>query len=160
MTGDARITAQNITAELLLRSVEIGGPRVLSIGQNDSNQNGTLILSGNSTYSGGTDIHNHAVQASHSNAFGTGTVNILGTTSARVTYIAVGNGVNIANPITITSFSGQGGSRGVIEGGRVAQVSALGAGAGIVSGPVNIATTGPQVNTWAHFSAGEAQDSP
>jgi fibronectin-binding autotransporter adhesin len=157
---NARITNQNQTSRILAPISEEGGARILSIGNPGATQNATLILGGNSTYTGGTIIDNTNVQVNSNNALGTGAVTMNGYTSARQTFLSVGNGVNMANPININSRAGQAGSRGVIEGGTALQVTELGgAGVGTISGPIAIAATENQVNTWAHFSAGQAVNS-
>ncbi len=156
LTGDAQIANLNLTNFIDAPISEVGGARALTIGTLVANNNANLSLNGNNTYSGGTNIESTNVIVNSSTAFGSGAVNLNGYTSARTTTISIGNGMNVANPINLSSFAGQGGSRGAIEGGTTNQIAALGgAGVGTVSGPININAAGNQVNTWAHFSAGQ-----
>jgi fibronectin-binding autotransporter adhesin len=150
---NTRIGAQNVTGRINAVIDDGVNSYNLQIGNPTATQNGTLILGAANTYGGATNIENHAIMVNNNNAFSTGQVNLNGYTSARTTFISVGNGINVSNPINMSTFAGQGGSRGAIEGGRNQQVNDLGAGVGEYSGPVNI--TGGLVNTWAHFSAGE-----
>ncbi len=159
LTGDAQIANLNLTNFIDAPISQVGGARVLSIGTQNANNNATLFLSGNSTYSGGTNIESTNVQVNASQAFGSGAVNINGYTNARNTFISVGNNVNVGNAINLSSFAGIGGSRGAIEGGSTAQVEQIGVGLGTVSGPINITAAGNLVNNWAHFSAGQAAGS-
>jgi fibronectin-binding autotransporter adhesin len=160
MTGDARITNQNSNNRIDAPISEEGGPRVLTFGNPGATQNSNLILAGTSSYTGGTNIENMNMQISASQAFGSGPLNLNGYTGARTTTISLGAGKSLNNPINLSSFAGQGLSRGAIEGGTTLQVADLGgAGVGTVSGPISIATTENQVSSWAHFSAGQAANS-
>jgi fibronectin-binding autotransporter adhesin len=161
LTGNAQIANLNLTNFIDANISETAGPgKVLTIGTvATANNNATLSMNGNNTYSGGTNIENTNVLVNSSSAFGTGAVNLNGFTSARNTHISVGGGITVGNAINLSSFAGIGGSRGAIEGGTSAQVELNGAGVGTVSGPININAAGNLVNNWAHFSAGQGAGS-
>jgi len=64
---------------------------------------GTQTLSGNSTYSGGTTIAQGTLSITSNNALGTGTVTVqTGSPTATNARLLLANGVNLANPITLS----------------------------------------------------------
>jgi fibronectin-binding autotransporter adhesin len=80
---------------------------------------GTLTLSGNNSYSGGTTITGGVLQASHNNALSTGVVTIAGTR------LVVTDGVTIGNDVVINSNTGATG-RGLIENSSTANATVNG----------------------------------
>ncbi len=148
LTDNARIMSSGITARI---QAPISGSFGLEYGNPNGNQNGTIIVSGDNTYSGPTQIENHVIMANHNQAFGSGNVQLAGIGTARNTQISVANGVTIANPIFVLTTAGQNG-RGAIEGGSSTQVSEKGAGEGILSGTITLA--GNMAPDRAHFGSG------
>ena len=70
---------------------------------------GTLILSGNNSYSGGTLLENGALRMTHNNAIGSGTltVNNLGSTFLTFTDgITIGNDINLATSTIVAPDTG------------------------------------------------------
>ncbi len=108
---------------------------------------GTFTLSGTNTYNGGTMINGGIVSATSATALGSGPITFGGGTR-----LVVATGLDIANPITISTNTGAGG-RGLIEAGTTA-------GTTTVSGPItlnNIALAGghfaaPSANTILHIA--------
>lgn len=86
----------------------------------------TLTLSGNSTYSAGTTISGGVLKANASSALGSGTVAINGGQR-----LSLGDGVTVANPITIGVNSSPQGA-GILEGSSTVTTSAA------LTGPINI----------------------
>ena len=90
---------------------------------------GATILSGNSTYTGGTTITGGAVTAAHNNAFGTGAVSLSGGT------LAVNTGITIPNSIAL-------GSAGTLSGSGTAAITGTISGTGTLGGTITIASGG------------------
>ena len=70
---------------------------------------GTLILSGNNSYSGGTLLENGELRMTHNNAIGSGTltVNNLGSTSLTFTDgVTIGNAINLATSTIVAPDTG------------------------------------------------------
>ncbi len=73
---------------------------------------GTVVLTGDNTYSGGTTVDSYILHAGHDNALGTGAV----TFNSTATRLVIANSVTLTNSITINGGTGVAG-RGLIENG-------------------------------------------
>jgi autotransporter-associated beta strand protein len=110
-----------------------------SVTKTITGQQGSLTLAGNNTHTGGTTVHVGTATALHSNAFGTGAVNLgFGTLTSK---LVLGNGVNIANSLTLATNAGAAGD------GLLTVTDT--AGTATWSGAINIGTVVPTAG--GHF---------
>ncbi|MFY7874518.1 MAG: autotransporter-associated beta strand repeat-containing protein, partial [Pirellula sp.] len=101
----------------------ITGPLALGTGSLTKASGSTLVLAGDNTHSGGTDVQGGILQVNHNNGLGTGAATINGGIR-----ISIGSGVTVSNPITINTNAGAVG-RGLLEAS---------AGTATVTGPITV----------------------
>ena len=160
LAGNARITSWLSYAATFNGNIaQSGGSYSLDLGSpGDANGCGTIVLNGNDSYAGGTNIYRTITRAYNNNSFGTGTVIVGGDASATLTTrVEVGTNITLPNNFTLSSVGKTDGS--VATYGEITGYPGNGttASTAIVNGNVNITAT--PANGGHFASAGSATTS-
>jgi len=111
INGELDLNANTVTFDGTGNSTTATGV-ISGTGDVIKNDAGTVTLSGNSTYSGGTLINNGTLNANNNNALGTGTVELAGGTLGSTNSSTVGNAI---------SLTGDAGFNGITTSGSITQ---------------------------------------
>lgn len=157
LAAPARISAFGSTGTV---SGVISGPHKLELGWKpplgsaSSNSGGTIMISGNNTHSGGTEVINAIVDLAHASALGTGPVTVHSPTDGAIggpAQLRLADGLSFSSTLTLGENAGVATSGSVTPGALTTAVGATATWAG----PINIYATPASGGHFGSSSTGQ-----